>query len=106
MNDITHDCLGPMRNPPHLGELIRGSMEDVGWNVTETLARLGCERGTLSRLLNGQARASANMGLALKAVGSGTCGALDADTGEPRACTCTPGTGRGRRPHGRVACLN
>ena len=28
-----------MANPPHLGELIRESMEDVGWSVTET--RLG-----------------------------------------------------------------
>ncbi len=52
MNDIASDRVGPMQNPPHLGELIRESMDDVGWNVTETTARLGCERGTLSRLLN------------------------------------------------------
>ena len=45
--------VGPMANPPHLGELIRESMGDVGWSVvTETALRLGCERGTLSRLLN------------------------------------------------------
>ena len=55
MNDIANDRVGPMQNPPHLGELIRESMDDVGWNVTETAARLGCERGTLSRLLNGKA---------------------------------------------------
>ena len=53
-----------MLNPPHLGELIRESMDDVGWNVTGTAARLGCERGTLSRLLNGKAGVSANMALA------------------------------------------
>ena len=52
-----------MLNPPHLGELVRESMEEVGWNVTETAARLGCERGTLSRLLNGKAGVSANMAL-------------------------------------------
>ena len=40
--------VGPMANPPHLGELIRESMEDVGWSVTETALRLGCERGTSS----------------------------------------------------------
>jgi len=61
-----------MLNPPHLGELIREGMEEVGWNVTQTAARLGCERGTLSRLLNGKAGVSANMALALEAPGWGT----------------------------------
>ena len=64
--------VGPMQNPPHLGELIRESMEEVGWSVTETSARLGCERGTLSRLLNGRAGVSANMALALECIGWGT----------------------------------
>ncbi|WP_423925365.1 HigA family addiction module antitoxin [Candidatus Palauibacter sp.] len=63
--------VGPMLNPPHLGELIRESMDYVGWNVTETAARLGCERGTLSRLLNGKAGVSANLALALEALGWG-----------------------------------
>ena len=61
-----------MLNPPHLGELIRESMDDVRWNVTETAAHRGCERGTLSRLLNGKAGVSANMPLALEALGWGT----------------------------------
>ena len=64
--------LGPMLNPPHLGEMIRESMDEVGWNVTETATRLGCERGTLSRLLNGKAGVSANMALALESLGWGT----------------------------------
>ena len=64
--------VGPMANPPHLGELIRESMEDVGWSVTETALRLGCERGTLPRLLNGKAGVSANMALALEDIGWGT----------------------------------
>ena len=72
MNDITNDRVGPMRNPPHLGELIRENMDEAGWNVTETAARLGCERGTLSRLLNGKAGVSANMALALEDIGWGT----------------------------------
>ena len=54
MKDRDHDRVGPMLTPPHLGELIRESMEEVGWTVTETATRLGCERGTLSRLLNGR----------------------------------------------------
>ena len=72
MNDITDDRVGPMQNPPHLGELIRENMNEVGWNVTETSQRLGCERGTLSRLLNGKAGVSANMALALENIGWGT----------------------------------
>ncbi len=72
MNDTASDRVCPMLNPPHLGELIRESMDDLGWNVTETAARLGCERGTLSRLLNGKAGLSANMALALEDLGWGT----------------------------------
>jgi len=72
MNDIAGERVGPMLNPPHLGELIRESMDDMGWSVTETATRLGCERGTLSRLLNGKAGVSANMALALENVGWGT----------------------------------
>ena len=64
--------VGPMLNPPHLGELVRENMEEVGWNVTETAQRLSCERGTLSRLLNGKAGMSANMALALEDIGWGT----------------------------------
>ena len=72
MNDTANDHVGPMLNPPHLGELIREGMDEVGWNVTETALRLGCERGTLSRLLNGKAGVSANMALALEDIGWGT----------------------------------
>ena len=72
MIDDDDDRAGPMRNPPHLGELIRESMDEVGWSVTETAARLGCERGTLSRVLNGRAGVSANMALALEDIGWGT----------------------------------
>ena len=64
--------VGPMLYPPHLGELIRESVDDTGWNVTETAARLGCKRGTLSRLLNGKTGVSANMALALEDIGWGT----------------------------------
>ena len=72
MNKIASERVGPMLAPPHLGELIRESMDDVGWNVTETATRLRCERGTLSRLLNGKAGVSANMALALEDIGWGT----------------------------------
>ena len=73
MKATDSDRAGPMLDPPHLGELIRESMEEVGWNVTETAERLGCERGgPLSRLLNGKAGVSTNMALALEAIGWGT----------------------------------
>ena len=69
MIDTAAERVGPMLNPPHLGELIRESMDEEGRKVTETAARLGCERGTLSRLLNGKAGVSANMALALEDIG-------------------------------------
>lgn len=72
MSEISNERVGPMLNPPHLGELVRQGMDEVGWNVSETAARLGCERGTLSRLLNGKAGLSVNMALALEGVGWGT----------------------------------
>ena len=72
MNDTASSRVDAMLNPPHLGELIRGSMDEVGWNITITAERLGCERGTLSRLLNGKAGVSANMALALEDVGGDT----------------------------------
>ena len=43
MNDRDTERVGPMLNPPHLGELVRESMEATGWNVTQKAARLGCE---------------------------------------------------------------
>ena len=57
---MNHDWrrAGAMPNPPHPGGPVRESMDEVGWSVTETAARLGCERGTLSRLLNGKAGVS------------------------------------------------
>ncbi len=72
MSETSSGRVGAMLNPPHLGELIRESMDEMGWNVTETAGRLGCERGTLSRLLNGRAGVSANMALALEDIGWGT----------------------------------
>ncbi len=71
-HDVAIDRVGPMRNPPHLGELVRENMEAVGWNVTETAVRLGCERVKLSRILDGKAGVSANMASALEAIGWGT----------------------------------
>ena len=62
----------PMLNPPHLGELIRENMNELGWSVTETASRLNCERGTLSRLLNGKSGVSAKMAIALENIGWGT----------------------------------
>ena len=72
MNDVSGSRVGFMLNPPHVGELIRESMDEVGWNVTETAVRLGCERGTLSRVLNGKAGVSVKMALALEDIGWGT----------------------------------
>ena len=72
MDGTGGECVGPMLHPPHLGELVRESMDEVGWDVTETAAQLGCEQGTLSRLFNGKTGVSANMAFALEAIGWNT----------------------------------
>ena len=83
MDDIADERVGPMLNPPHLGELIRESMDEEGWNVTVTAAPArvrawhavaGAERGRRAW--------SANMALALEDLGWGHRRALDADAGE------------------------
>ncbi len=71
MDTTTDDQVGPMFNLPHLGELIRASMDDLGWNLTDTEARLGCGHATLSRLLSGEAGVSANIAPALEEIGWG-----------------------------------
>ena len=58
-----------MPDPPHLGELVRESMDAAGWTVTETAAQLGCTRQTFSRLLNGRTGISPAMALALERIG-------------------------------------
>ena len=63
-----------MAKPRHPGEAVREIMERSGWTVTETASRLGCGSGTLSRLLNGRTGVSANMALALEAIGWETAG--------------------------------
>ena len=103
MNDIASDRVGLMQNPPHLGELIRENMDDVGWNVTETAARLGCERGTLSRLLNGKAGVSANMALSLEDIGWDTAEHWMRMQASLRACAGASGEDRRRTACGRVA---
>ena len=72
MNDNASERVGPMLNPPHLGELIGENMEVVGWDVTETAAQLGCNQVSLSHLLNGKIGVSEKMALALENIGWGT----------------------------------
>ncbi len=79
MEERDGDRAAPMPNPPHPGEPIRESMDELGWNVTETAVRLHCERGTLSRLLNGRAGLSAGMALALEDLGWGTADLIHDD---------------------------
>ena len=58
-----------MYDPPHLGELIRESIEAKGWTVVETAKRLDVGRVALSRVLNGHAGVSAALALALERIG-------------------------------------
>lgn len=56
----------PIHNPLHPGEIIHDIlMEGAGLSVTEASKKLGINRTTLSRLLNGHAGISAEMALRL-----------------------------------------
>ena len=59
----------PMHDPAHPGEIIRESMEEVGWSVAECASRLGVSRATMSRLLNGRGSVTPRVALALERIG-------------------------------------
>ena len=69
MSDST--SVGEMYNPPHPGECMRESVQASGLTVGETAAKLGVNRATLSRVLNGHAGISPNMAIALERIGWG-----------------------------------
>jgi addiction module HigA family antidote len=55
-----------MHNPPHPGEVIRElCLEPLGLSVTDVAAGLGVSRKTVSAILNGRARVTAEMALRL-----------------------------------------
>ncbi|WP_428125040.1 HigA family addiction module antitoxin [Candidatus Binatus soli] len=57
----------PMKNPPHVGGLIRREViEPLGLTVTEAAKVLGVGRQALSSLLNGKAALTSEMGLRIE----------------------------------------
>ena len=64
----------PSTPQPHLGSRIRKLMYSAGWTVTRTAAELGCDRVTLSRVLNGHIGVSPQLALRLERLGWGTAG--------------------------------
>lgn len=59
----------PMYDPAHPGAILRDSVEDTGWTVTECARKLGVSRNTLSRLLNERIGISPAMALGLERIG-------------------------------------
>jgi addiction module HigA family antidote len=60
-----------MFNPPHPGHVLRDGVIGARLGVTDLATRLGVDRVTLSRVLNGRAGISAEMALRLeKALGT------------------------------------
>ena len=102
MNNIADDRVRPMLNPPRMGELIRESMDDLGWKVTETAVRMGCRRGTLSRLLNGTAGVCKH-GAGPEGHRLRHRGQLDTHAGELQVGAGASGAGRFRTQRARMA---
>lgn len=61
-----------MFDPPHPGKLVRSCIEESNWTVAAAAERLGVERKSLSRLLNGKHGISPALALALEDVGWST----------------------------------
>ena len=72
----------PMLNPPHLGELVRENMEEVGWNVTETAQHLNCETRDAFAPAERQGGHVREHGAGVGRYWLGHCRALDADAGK------------------------
>ena len=76
-----------MHNPPHPGEVIRElCLKPLDLSVTEAASGLGVSRKTLSAILNGRARITAEMALRLaRAFDTSLSGAPDTTAAE---CSC------------------
>ena len=62
-----------MKNPVHPGEILRDDvLAELGLSVSDAAERLGVSRVTLSRVLHGHARVSANLAVRLEEAGVGT----------------------------------
>lgn len=88
-----------MKNPVHPGEILREDvLSELGLSVSETASRLGISRVTLSRVLHGHARISANLAVRLEAAGVGTArGWLAMQTAHDLAAEWASGTPKVRR---------
>lgn len=63
----------PMKTPVHPGEILREDvLGELGLSVGDAADRLGISRLTLSRVLHGHARLSANVAIRLEEAGVGT----------------------------------
>ena len=60
-----------MVDPAHPGEVLRDDLAALGWTQCEAARKLGCARQSLGAVLNGKARLSAKLALALEAGGIG-----------------------------------
>jgi hypothetical protein len=87
----------PMKNPPHLGGLIRREViEPLALTVSDAAAILGVTRQALSLLLN-ERPACPGDGTAIEGVRS--------EDGPPDACSwrsTSPGNANGQRPQGEA----
>ena len=69
--DVVRYAEVQMADPAHPGEVLRDDLAALGWTQCEAARKLGCARQSLGAVLNGRARLSAKLALALEAGGIG-----------------------------------
>ena len=58
----------PMNDPPHVGAIIRGMIEEMDLSIAEASQALGVSRQTLDKLVNRRCGVTPEMALRLEAV--------------------------------------
>lgn len=60
-----------MKTPPHPGELVGDSLEELGWSVADAASAMGVSRQQLHNVISGRSAISAEMAIRLeRAIGS------------------------------------
>jgi addiction module HigA family antidote len=70
--DYHQECIMPMKNPPHPGELLKDNVDELGLSVAEAAKGLGVTRQQLYNVINGKSAITPEMAVRLEKALGGT----------------------------------